>query len=122
MNPLVLIVEDDALLAEHYRRVLLRYGYRSKHVRSAEAAIDAIDKYAPDVLLVDMLLTGTNVMSLLNELQSHDDLARIPVILASNLASTLTLKDLEPYGVKSILDKSSMQPLDIVACVRGLLE
>lgn len=121
MKPLVVIVEDDAWLAEHYQRILAKHDYDTKHARSAEAAINLIDRHPPDVILLDMLLTGTNAMGLLHELQSHDDLSRIPVVLATNLADSLSLDSLKPYGVKRLLDKTNMRPDDIAASIRGAL-
>lgn len=115
----VVVVEDDEWLAEHYIRVLERAGYQVQHAPHAVSAITVIDKVQPAVIVLDMLLTGATAMTLLHELQSHTDLAGIPVVLITNLADQLRLGDMKQYGVVRIVDKATMQPDDIVAAVRG---
>lgn len=117
----VLIVEDDEWLAGQYERLLLKSGYDCVISPHAPAAIIAIDDYKPDVIILDVLLTGGTAFALLNELQSYDDTSKIPVILSTNLADQLDPSKLESYGVKKILDKTTMQPDDIVTAVKGAL-
>lgn len=118
----VVVVEDDAWLAEHYLRTLRRAGYETYHAPHAVAAIDVIDQVEPHAIVLDVLLTGTTALALLHELQSHSDLAKIPVILATNLADQILLSDVESYGVKKILNKASMYPDDIVVAVRSVVQ
>lgn len=120
-NPFVLIVEDDTWLAEHYVRILGVAGMTSEVVSHALAAIDAIDARLPDVLLLDVLLAGPNAFTLLHELHSHEDLATIPVILCTNSADSLAAEDMAVYGVRTVLDKATMQPDDVVAAVKRIL-
>lgn len=117
----VVVVEDDAWLAEHYLRVLRREGYETYHAAHALGAIDVIDDVKPHAILLDVLLTGTTALALLHELRSHPDLADIPIVLATNLADQIDIQDVQSYGVKRILDKASMQPDDIAAAVRAVL-
>ncbi len=114
----VVIVEDDELLARHYIRVLEKEGNTVHHIAHALGAIDLIDQVKPDVLVLDMLLTGSTAMVLLHELQSHSDLAKLPIVVTSNL-SDLRLDTLAPYGVVRILDKATMHPSDLAAAVRA---
>ncbi len=116
----VVVVEDDQWLAEQYVRTLKKAGYQVRHVPHALAAIDTIDEAVPDVIVLDMLLAGTTAMALLHELKSHKDLAAIPVVLATNLADQIAFDDVSSYGVKRMLDKSTMHPEDIVAAVRSV--
>jgi len=117
----IVVVEDDEWLAEHYLRVLRRSGYEVYHAPHAVAAIDVIDKVQPDVIILDVLLTGTNALALLHELKSHEDLASIPIVLATNLADQIQMDDVACYGVKRILDKTSMHPEDIDVAIRSVL-
>lgn len=121
MSQRIVIVEDDIWLAEHYQRVLKRGGYEVYHAPHAISAISVIDEVQPHVVLLDVLLTGTTALALLHELQSHADLASIPVVLATNLADQIRLEDVKSYGVRRILDKATMQPSDITAAVRRVI-
>jgi CheY-like chemotaxis protein len=118
---LVLVVEDDRWLAEQYSRVLSAANYKSIIVTHALAAIQAVDDYQPDAIILDVLLTGSTAFALLHELQSYGDTGDIPIILCTNLASELSLDDLKPYGVRRVIDKTTMQPDDIVVALRSVL-
>lgn len=120
MKSNVVIVEDDTWLADSYARSLRRAGYDMHHASSALEAIDVIDTVRPQVVVLDVLLTGVTALALLHELQSHADLANIPIILATSAADMITLDDVAGYGVREIIDKSTMHPDDIVAAVRGV--
>lgn len=117
----VLIVEDDPWLAEQQERVLIKAGYKTSVSPHAEAAIDAIDDVHPDVIILDMLLTGSTAFALMHELQSYGDTGAIPIILCTNLAADIKLEDVKPYGVRRILDKTVMAPDDVVTAVRSVL-
>jgi len=120
-TPSVLIVEDDEWLAEQHQRVLTIAGYKATVAPHAIAAIQLIDEIHPDAIILDVLLTGNTAFALLHELQSYGDTGSIPIILCTNLASELSIDNLKPYGVKRILDKTTMAPDDVVAAVRNVL-
>lgn len=117
----VVIVEDDTWLGEQYVRVFSQAGFEAHYTSNAIEAIDAIDEVKPDILILDILLAATTGLTLLHELQSHSDLAAIPVIVCTNSAADIDLKLLAPYGVKRILDKTTMRPDDLVVAVRSAL-
>lgn len=117
----ILIVEDDDWLAEQYGRMLRAAGYAVDFAPHALAAMDAVDNRRPDVILLDLLLAGPNAFTLLHELQSHADLAGIPVILCTNSADQIASEDITAYGVCQVLDKATMHPDDVIAAVKKAL-
>lgn len=117
----VLIVEDDKWLAEQHSRMLIKAGYKTTVTYHAISAIQSIDDNLPDVIILDVLLTGSTAFALLNELQSYGDTGVIPVILCTSLASELSLDKLTECGVKRILDKTTMLPCDLTAAVKAVL-
>jgi CheY-like chemotaxis protein len=117
----ILIVEDDDWLAEQHVRVLNSAGYNTSVALHALAAIQIIDDINPDAIVLDVLLTGNTAFALLHELQSYGDTGDIPIILCTNLAGELSVDDLEPYGVKKILDKTTMVPDDLITAIKGVL-
>lgn len=114
----ILVVEDDEWLAEQHARTLKGAGYHVEVVAHALAAMDIIDDTPPDVIILDVLLAGPNAFTLLHELQSHTDLAGIPVILCTNSAQDLAEEDIAAYGVRKVLDKATMHPDDVIAAVK----
>jgi CheY-like chemotaxis protein len=120
-NATVLVVEDDNWLAEQFVRVLENAGYNVTAVANAVSAIEKIDDIRPNAVILDVLLTGSTAFALLHELQSYGDTGAIPIILCTNLASELKYDDLKPYGIKKVLDKTTMIPDDLVVSVRSVL-
>jgi DNA-binding response OmpR family regulator len=118
----ILLVEDDAWLAEIEAGVLTKAGYDVTVAPHALAAIDYIDAGLPDAIILDVLLAGSTAFALLHELQSYSDTHDVPVILCTNLAEQFDAKQLKTYGVKRIVNKSTMHPHDLVVAVKAILE
>lgn len=116
----IVVVEDDVLLGHHFERLLAKAGYGVTLAPHALGAIQQIDDTKPAAIVLDMLLTGSTAMPLLHELQSHDDLAHIPVIMVTSLAGDLSLDVLKPYGVTHVLDKTTMHPDDLTTAIRSV--
>lgn len=117
----ILLVEDDPWLIELQAGILTKAGYEVTLSPHAPSAIAAIDRIHPDVIILDILLTGSTGFALLHELQSYSDTHVIPVIICTNAAEQLKLEQLQSYGVKRIVDKSTMHPDDLVAAVKSVL-
>lgn len=117
----VLLVEDDPWLAELEAGVLTQAGYEVEHSPHAPSAIAKIDEKQPDVIILDVLLTGSTAFALMHELQSYGDTKAVPIILCTNMAESLTLDDVKTYGVRRIIDKTTMHPDDLPAAVRSVL-
>lgn len=117
----VVVVEDDAMQAQNFSRILRKSNMNPVLARHAIEAIDLIDAEKPDVIVLDMLLVGSTGFVLLNELQSHPDLAKIPVIVCTNMIDQISLKNLKPYGVKRIIDKTTMKPSDLPEEIKAVL-
>lgn len=115
MSKKVLIIEDDRWLSDTFEKVLQKNGWQTQVASDGEKGIDAIDDFAPDVLLLDFILPGPSASALLNELQSHTDLAGLPVVLCTSLdMKDFDADSLKRYGVRAVLDKTNVQPSEIV--------
>lgn len=117
----VLLVEDDAWLAELEVSVLVAAGYDVQHAPHAPAAIELVDSFHPEVIVLDVLLAGSTAFALLNELQSYSDTGLVPVVLCTNIADQFEASKLKEYGVKRVVDKTTMHPDDLAAAVRSVL-
>lgn len=118
---MIYIIEDDIWHAEQYSRDLKAAGMESEIFSNGIDAINAIDKKLPDVIVLDMLLTGSTGITLLHELQSYGDTGAIPVVVCTGISDGISLEELKPYGVKRILDKANMQPDDVVTAVKSVM-
>ena len=117
----VVIIDDDTWTSEHYVRILKKNGYRTQRASNAIEGLELIDRVQPDAVILDMFMPGPNGMVLLHEFASHEDLSRIPIIISTNNAGEISEEHLKRYGVREMLDKTTMQPEDIVRAVRRVL-
>lgn len=112
----LLIVEDDVWFGEYLVRTL-EPTYAVTHVTNPLDAISALDTGGYDGILLDVMLPVANAFTLLQELQSHSDLAKLPVVVCTTIARDMDVGMLAPYGVVALLDKTTMQPADLTAAL-----
>ena len=117
-HPLIVVIDDDEWMSAHVARVLKKHGYEVEAVPHAIEGMQLIDRTHPAAIILDLFMPGPNAFVLLHELRSHSDLSQIPIILCTNSARELGDYDLGSYGVHIVLDKTTMQPDDLVAAVR----
>ena len=115
----LLIVEDDKNWADILGKFAADVGAEYQVVVSGGQAIEIIDDWQPDALILDMLLAGETAIALLNELRSYADLASLPIAVCTNI--DVKMDDLRPLGVKAILNKTSMRPNEARAIFREVL-
>lgn len=105
---MIFVIDDDKIMAECIARA-------AGGARIFENAIEAMKAISegemPDLIFLDILLTGPDGFTFLNELVSYVDTAKIPVVAVSSL--DLKDKDLSTYGVVGFLDKDTMTPKEI---------
>lgn len=81
----VLIVEDDTYLANAYRVKLTKAGFEVKNAFDGQEAIDILQTYTPDIILLDIVMPKKDGFTTLEEIKANEKWKNIPVILASNL-------------------------------------
>ena len=113
------IVEDDKNWADILGKFAADVGAEHRVVVSGGQAIEIIDDWRPDAVILDMLLAGETAIALLNELRSYADLASLPIVVCTNI--DVKMDDLRPLGVKAILNKTSMRPNEARAIFREVL-
>ena len=106
---MIFVIDDDEIMAECIVRSC------KTEARVFYNAIDAMEEIAagnlPELIFLDILLTGPDGFTFLNELASYTDTAKIPVVVVSSL--DFTGKDLSEYGLVGVLDKNKMLPAEI---------
>lgn len=120
MTATILIVESDPWLGDHYQKVLERQDFAVIRASNAYSAMDAVDDALPDAIIMSLSLSGGSSLALLHELQTYMDTGRIPIIVCGNV-SQLRADELRPYGVRQLVDSTTMLPADLAAAVRSAL-
>jgi CheY-like chemotaxis protein len=76
----ILLVDDDPQILETYSALLQEAGYEVKTAENALAAVAAVVRATPDLILADIRMPIVGGMDLVRELKSHIDSRLIPVI------------------------------------------
>jgi two-component system OmpR family response regulator len=84
----VLVVEDDAVIADHITACLGTLGYRPERVASGEDALAAVERQRFSGMVLDRLLPGMGGIEVLARLRADRRLP--PVVMLSALG---TVKD-----------------------------
>jgi DNA-binding response OmpR family regulator len=109
-----LIVEDEADLAWVEQFNLESEGYEVRVALEGLAALDALESFTPDVLVLDVMLPRVNGWDVLARAQELSDERRPAVILVSAVAGVADQARAEGAGVGRFLAK----PFDIEELVR----
>jgi len=98
-NLRVLVVEDEADIAEIYRRHLTKLGCEVTVAQTGEAALAVAPTYDPDIAFVDTMLPDMLGTTVVEGLRADGRTARCTVIVASGLDPAL--QDVGADGVMS---------------------
>lgn len=77
-NERILLVEDDAAIAEPLRYQLERHGYQVVAAGDGREALDVARRSVPDLVLLDLMLPGLDGIEVCRELRSHSP---VPVLM-----------------------------------------
>jgi len=77
----VLLVEDEEQLRRVMKDLLQREGYRVAEARDGIQALDEVDRFAPDVIILDLNLPGLDGYGVLAQLRSRPATRDIPVMV-----------------------------------------
>ncbi|HEX6258406.1 MAG TPA: response regulator [Candidatus Saccharimonadales bacterium] len=121
MSKKILIVEDNDWLAEQFEAILSTE-FSTARVADGAAAMEIIEQDLPDALLLDMLLTGPGALGVLHELQSYADTSNLPVVVCTSLPDRQQLaSSLAAYGVRAVLDKTTVTPQRLLRTFREVI-
>ena len=111
---MIFIIEDDLTFASCLRKYCKNK--ETKIFSNVIEAINDLDENFPDLIFLDILLTGPDGFTLLNELASYPDTAKIPIVIVSSI--DFQDKDLSSYGVVATLNKETLTPKEIEKYVK----
>jgi DNA-binding NtrC family response regulator len=119
MPPRILIVDDEERLAEVTAVALEGYGFVTRHVASAPAALRALDSDSYDLVLSDLRMPGMTGKDLLKQLRAARP--ETPVVIMTAYASVRDAVDLVKDGAFDYISKP-FEMDDMVATIRRALQ
>jgi len=91
MTPLgtILVVDDNPTNIQVLFDFLSEIGYRVAIAKSGEAALQRLESYRPDILLLDVMMPGIDGFETCQQLKANPITADIPVIFMTALADSV---------------------------------
>jgi len=85
-RPRVLVVDDDAALAEMLTLVLRNEGFLSQIVTRGDDAMSAFRAFRPDVVLLDLMLPGKDGIDVCREIRAESG---VPIVMLTARSDTI---------------------------------
>lgn len=111
----VLLVDDDAAMAEMYRLGLERRGFRVVVAPNAANLAEVVDLERPDILVLDWELPGLRGDIALERLRTTQRGRELPVFMLSNFPGTNNgaIDRAFYYGAIAWLEKANTTPAEL---------
>ena len=117
MTPKILVVDDDAALAEMLTIVLRGEGFETEVVGDGVQAIETFRAVQPDLVLLDLMLPGRSGIDVCRDIRGE---SRVPIVMLTAKTDTVDVV----LGLESGADDYIMKPFkpkELVARVRARL-
>jgi two-component system response regulator MtrA len=111
----VLVVDDDASLAEMLTIVLRQEGFDARLIGRGDQALEAFREYRPDVVLLDLMLPGKDGIDVCKEIRAESG---VPIVMLTAKGDTVDVV----VGLESGADDYVVKPFkpkELVARIRA---
>jgi CheY-like chemotaxis protein len=117
-KPKVLVADDEQVIANTLAIILNQAGFEAKAVYSGEKAIEALDSFAPDMLISDVIMTGMTGIEA--AIQTSHKLPKCKILLFSGQAATADLlEEARAEGHEFEILAKPVHPTDLLAKLRS---
>lgn len=113
-NQKILWIEDDQFLSSILAVKLSHEGCTCYYAKNGEEAIEILNRNAPDIILLDLLLPGMSGFDVLKSIRALPNFAHVPIIVLSNLGQKEDMEKAKELGATKYLIKAEHDLDDIV--------
>lgn len=118
----ILIIEDDFYISELYQKALQKEGFVTSAAYDGETGKNAVRDFAPDLVILDIMLPKMNGMELLQVFKEDEKTKQIPVLVMSNLGQDQVMKEAMELGAVDYIIKAQNTPSQIVEKIKTFLK
>lgn len=121
ISPHILVVEDEDNIALALDWLLTREGYRHDRVATGDAALPAIRRTHPDLVLLDVMLPGASGYDICRDLRDDPTLSEVRVLMMTARGSALEQRRGLDLGADGFIAKP-FDPAELRREIRRLLQ
>ena len=117
----ILLVDDDALVLELYRKKLVAGGFE---VRTAVDGLDAIKQlgsYTPDLAILDLMMPKLSGIDVIKFMRSKPALSKVPVAVLTNAFMSDQARTVNSLGVSQAIVKGDCTPAKMLEIANQIL-
>ena len=111
----ILVVDDDAALAEMLTLVLQNEGFHSRIVPRGDGALSAFREYKPDLVLLDLMLPGTDGIEVCRQIRGESG---VPIVMLTAKSDTVDVVVGLESGADDYIAKP-FKPKELIARIRA---
>lgn len=112
----VLVIDDEAAIAQLIKLELEIYGYSVELAFSGTKGVEKIIHNKPDVVCLDIMMPNMNGFQVLEILNSDSELKKIPVIMVSVAAGDMEKERAKKFGVDDFI----LKPIDFEKLLKAI--
>ena len=117
----VLIVDDEPNIVTALEFLLKRSGYDVRLASNGAEALDQVDAYQPDVVLMDVMMPIKSGFEVCQRMRERPELASIKIVMLSAKGSEAEVSKGLSLGADLYITKP-FSTQDLVATINGLFE
>jgi len=110
----ILIMEDEKILQGLLKDKLVKDGYNVMAVDNGEEGMEILHEYAPDLILLDMMMPKMDGFAVLEKMQAEDLIRSFPIIVISNSGQPVEIDKALAMGIKDYIVKVDFDPAEVM--------
>ena len=118
----ILIIEDEHILADMYADRFRQEGWQVSIATTRDEGLKLTKKEKPDIVLLDILLFDGHGIEYLTTKKEDETIAKILVLVFSNLDDEKTKEEALKLGALEYLLKTDYTPQELVSRVESYLK
>ncbi|GEM_PF-359494 len=115
---ILIILEEDLFLGNVINDKIRKEGFETLFINNARIALEQMNKFKPDLVVLDINLNTLNPFKLLEEKNQKEDLRSIPVITISPSGDVDEIRRTLDLGVRDYIVKSQFNADELVGKIR----
>ncbi len=113
--PKVLIIDDDKFLLNMYSIKFSKNGFEVNSASSGEEALGKIKEgYAPDIVLLDIVMPGMDGFEILDNLKKNNLVPNAMIIMLTNQGQLADIEKAKSFGINGYIIKATTIPSEVV--------
>ena len=117
----IAIVEDDAAISQMYRIKFETEGYTVETAENCKLGLELIEKMAPDIILLDLMMPEMNGDEMLIKMRKTEWGKDLRVVILTNMGESEAPEIIKDLGVSSFIVKANMTPRQVAELVKQQL-